>query len=52
MHEQEGSEEGDGPSDRLLVESHVHASMDVTLDTAGAVAYASDARGEKIEDLA
>jgi Tat protein secretion system quality control protein TatD with DNase activity len=40
------------PSDRLLVESDVHASMDVTLGTAGAVAYAAHARGEKIEDLA
>jgi TatD DNase family protein len=40
------------PSDRLLVESDVHASIDVTLGTAGAVAYAAHVRGERIEDLA
>ena len=40
------------PSDRLLVESDVHASIDVTLGTAGAVAYAAHVRGERIEDVA
>ena len=40
------------PSDRLLVESDVHASIDVTLGTAGAVAYAAHVRGERIEDMA
>ncbi|KAL3809128.1 hypothetical protein ACHAXA_005513 [Cyclostephanos tholiformis] len=40
------------PSERLLVESDVHASIDVTLGTAGAVAYAAYVRGERIEDLA
>ncbi len=40
------------PSDRLLVDSDVHASMDVTLATAGAMAYAAHATGENIEDLA
>ena len=40
------------PSDRLLVESDVHTSIDVTLGTAGAVAYAAHVRGERIEDVA
>ena len=40
------------PSDRLLAESDVHASIDVTLGTAGAVAYAAHVRGERIEDMA
>ena len=40
------------PANRLLVESDVHASVDVTLGTAGAVAYAAHVRGERIEDVA
>ncbi len=40
------------PSDRLLVESDVHASDDVVLGTAGSVAYVAHARGERIEDAA
>jgi Tat protein secretion system quality control protein TatD with DNase activity len=40
------------PSDRLLVESDVHASDDVVLGTAGAIAYVAHARGERIEDVA
>lgn len=40
------------PSDRLLVESDVHASVDVVLGTAGSVAYVAHARGERIEDVA
>ena len=40
------------PSDQLLVESDLHASIDVTLGTAGAVAYAAHVRGERIEDVA
>jgi Tat protein secretion system quality control protein TatD with DNase activity len=40
------------PSDQLLVESNVHASINVTLGTAGAVAYAAHVRGERIEDVA
>jgi Tat protein secretion system quality control protein TatD with DNase activity len=40
------------PSDRLLVESDVHASDDVVLGTAGSVAYVAHARGERIEDVA
>jgi len=40
------------PSDRLLVESDVHTSIDVTLGTAGAVAYAAHVTGERIEDVA
>ena len=39
------------PSDRLLVESDVHASVDVILGTAGATAYAANARGESLEDV-
>lgn len=40
------------PSARLLVESDVHASVDVTLGTAGAAAYVSWARGESLESVA
>ena len=40
------------PANRLLVESDVHASVDVTLGTAGAVAYAAHVRDERIEDVA
>ena len=40
------------PSDRLLVESDVHASIDVTLGMARAVAHAAHVRGERIEDVA
>jgi TatD DNase family protein len=40
------------PANRLLVESDVHASVDVTLGTAGAVAYAAYVRDETIEDVA
>ncbi len=40
------------PSNRLLVESDVHASVDVALGTAGAVAYAAKARGESLESVA
>ncbi|KAL7439576.1 hypothetical protein ACHAXM_007584 [Skeletonema potamos] len=40
------------PSDRLLVESDVHASVDVVLGTAGALAYAANARGESLKDVA
>ncbi|KAL3774007.1 hypothetical protein ACHAW5_004857 [Stephanodiscus triporus] len=40
------------PKDRLLVESDVHASVDVTLGTAGACAYAAHVRGVSIEDVA
>jgi Tat protein secretion system quality control protein TatD with DNase activity len=40
------------PSDRLLVESDVHASADVVLGTAGAVAYAANARGESLKYVA
>eukprot|EP00581_Thalassiosira_minuscula_P011061 CAMPEP_0183715888 /NCGR_PEP_ID=MMETSP0737-20130205/9968_1 /TAXON_ID=385413 /ORGANISM="Thalassiosira miniscula, Strain CCMP1093" /LENGTH=442 /DNA_ID=CAMNT_0025945061 /DNA_START=210 /DNA_END=1538 /DNA_ORIENTATION=+ len=40
------------PPDRLLVESDVHASVDVTLGTAGAAAYAAQARGETLEEVA
>ena len=40
------------PSDQLLVELDVHASINVTLGTAGAVAYAAYVRGERIEDVA
>jgi len=40
------------PSDRLLVESDVHATEDVTLGTAGATAYAAHARGESLQDVA
>ena len=32
--------------------NRVHASIDVTLGTAGAVAYAAHVRGERIEDVA
>lgn len=39
------------PSNRLLVESDVHASVDVPLGTAGAVAYAAKARGESLESV-
>ena len=40
------------PTDRLLVESDVHASVDVTLGTAGAVAYAAHVRGgESLEHV-
>jgi TatD DNase family protein len=39
------------PSNRLLVESDVHASVDVALGTAGAVAYAANARGESLESI-
>jgi len=40
------------PSDRLLVESDVHATEDVILGTAGATAYAAHARGESLQDVA
>ena len=40
------------PSDQLLVESDVHTSIDITLGTAGAMAYAAHVRGERIEDVA
>ncbi|KAL9190176.1 hypothetical protein ACHAXT_007387 [Thalassiosira profunda] len=40
------------PRDRLLVESDVHASVDVALGTAGAAAYAAQVRGETLEDVA
>mmetsp|Transcript_14871 Transcript_14871/g.26261 ORF Transcript_14871/g.26261 Transcript_14871/m.26261 type:complete len:485 (+) Transcript_14871:141-1595(+) len=40
------------PPDRLLVESDVHASVDVALGTAGAVAYAAQVRGEMLEEVA
>ena len=40
------------PEDRLLVESDVHSDVDVTLGTAGAVAYAAHARAGRIEDVA
>lgn len=40
------------PSDRLLVESDVHASEDVVLGTAGAVAYVASARGEAVKEVA
>lgn len=40
------------PSDRLLVESDVHATEDVILGTAGAAAYAAHARGESLQDVA
>jgi len=40
------------PPDRLLVESDVHASVDVILGTAGAVAYAAQVRGETLEEVA
>ena len=39
-------------SDQLLVESDVHASIDVTLGMAGAVAHVAHVRGERIEDVA
>lgn len=40
------------PSDRLLVESDVHASVDVALGTAGAAAYAAQVRGKTLEEVA
>jgi len=40
------------PLNRLLVESDVHNSVDVVLGTAGAVAYAAQVRGERLEDVA
>ncbi|KAL7497258.1 hypothetical protein ACHAWT_007559 [Skeletonema menzelii] len=40
------------PSDRLLVESDVHATEDVILGTAGAAAYVAQARGESLQDVA
>ncbi len=40
------------PSDRLLVESDVHATEDIILGTAGAAAYAAHARGESLQDVA
>ena len=40
------------PSDRLLAESDVHATSDVTLGTAGAIAYISSARGEELRSVA
>ncbi len=40
------------PSDRLLVESDVHATEDVVLGTAGAAAYAAHARGESLQHVA
>eukprot|EP00804_Cyclotella_cryptica_P008890 CCRYP_013100-RB/>CCRYP_013100-RB protein AED:0.02 eAED:0.02 QI:3462/1/1/1/0.33/0/4/1622/514 len=40
------------PSDRLLVESDVHATADVALGTAGAVAYVAFARGDLLRDVA
>ena len=40
------------PNNRLLAESDVHATIDVTLGTAGAVAYISSARGEELIDVA
>mmetsp|Transcript_1947 Transcript_1947/g.2710 ORF Transcript_1947/g.2710 Transcript_1947/m.2710 type:complete len:145 (+) Transcript_1947:1-435(+) len=40
------------PSDRLLVESDVHATEDVILGTAGAAAYAAHARVESLQDVA
>ena len=40
------------PSQRLMVESDVHSSADVTLGTAGAVAYVAHVRGEIVQDVA
>ena len=40
------------PGNRLLIESDVHASDDVILGTAGAAAYAANARGESLEYVA
>jgi len=40
------------PPNRLLVESDVHASGDVTLGTAGATAYVAQVRGETLEEIA
>lgn len=40
------------PCDRLLAESDVHATADVVLGTAGAVAYIASARGEELSDVA
>jgi len=40
------------PSDRLLVESDVHNSVDVILGTAGAAAYAAQVKGESLEQVA
>ena len=40
------------PPDRILVESDVHHPLDVTLGTAGAVAYAAQVREESLEEVA
>ena len=40
------------PSDRLLVESDIHSTADVSLGTAGAVAYVAFARGDTLSDVA
>ena len=40
------------PPDRLLAESDVHATSDVTLGTAGAIAYISSARREELSSVA
>ena len=40
------------PSNRLLVESDVHNSVDVILGTAGAAAYAAQVREETLEQVA
>ena len=39
------------PSERLIAESDVHAAADVTLGTAGAIAYIASARGEQLSDI-
>ena len=40
------------PSDRLLVESDVHASEDLLAGTAGAIAYVAWARGQDLKAIA
>ena len=40
------------PDNRVLAESDVHATVDVSLGTAGAVAYIASARGADLNDVA